>query len=466
MPDETDGQEIEGQTGAEEAGTATATPEDEGGESAPRLEETLAQAGAEIEEMSPAAEAEQPEASEETAPTEGEEPGTEPSAEAEEPEAEGEHAPAHVRWSADNDPEGTYRDAQGRLHDAESGDFLEGETKEPPAAVQEVAEQDLTEDEVEEFWEGQEEEERPEPIELEVEGEEGETERLALDVADEETREVLEDRLERAERASELEEEVENYREREAEVQAAQEELRAIEEGIKQDPSGFILQRLDAAGETRRSLAEDLLLDDDVWEGIANTVENWRMNPHERKVAKAERKAELAERQAEHVEGRTRRERGQKILDRLTAMVPEDLDRGDPDRLIDRVIREIEQAVAQDESLAESVNEENFTEIEGVRELLSVYGVDPDRAANGADRESGSESEVVEAEPAGEQERDLKERAEVARRTGVRLRKMRERKEDAGQTTPAGAGASPSSGELPSDATLDDAIEHADRRVG
>lgn len=469
MPDTQDDQttaEAEGQTDAGSEETLEEALGAESGGEGQRLETALAEAGAEGETV------EAPEEDLQAEETETEPRGEEPQPESDEsedepePTEEGEHAPEYLRWQADGDPEGTYRDAQGRLHDEETGEFLKGETKEPPEYVTEVAEEELSDEEIEEFWEG---EDAPEPIELEVEGEDGESETFELAVEDEETRDLLEERLQAAEEAEEIRAENEELKESQQKVEALQEELNAVVSGIEEDPSYFILQNLDASTDTRKKLARDLLLDDDVFEALNEQIQNWQVNPSERRVAKAERKAEMAERKTNQYESRTRRQRAMAIHNRIDQMVPEDLDRGEPEMLKDRIALEIERALSEKEGLADQINEDNFTNIDGVRELLSVYGVDPDAALGTTEGESpnGSSPDVVEAEPAGEQEeRTLAERAEIARRTGVRLRKKREQREDAASTTPAGAGASPSSGEMPDDATLDDAIEELDRRAG
>lgn len=386
------------------------------------------------------------------------------SGEGDEPSGEGDHAPEYVRWSADGDPENSYRDAQGRLHDAESGEYMQGETVDPPEEVKAAAE--VTDEDAEDFFGDEEEPEEPPVDPVEIEGEDGET--LELVPQDEETRDLIAEMKERAEQADSLAEENESLREDRTEVQELQDELSATIEGIQEDPSGFIVDHLDPEPETQQRLALDLLLlNDDVFEAVTAKVNEWQMDGSKRREARVDRREDFLERRQERSQRRGRRSRARQIMDRVDAIVPETVERGSRDKAIDDVLREVEAEVQRraEESPDGTVDltPEEVTELEGVRDRLRLYGINPDTVqANGSGRDrSGShetsESSVETAEPAGEQERSLAERAEEARRVGVALRKRHEKREDAASSTPSGAGPTPSRRDV-SDKNLDEVL--------
>lgn len=399
-------------------------------------------------------------------PVDGEEPESAPSAEgddpSEEPEGEPEPAPEHVRWEADGDPEGTYRDAEGRLRDADSHQFAEGEQVDPPEYIREVAEKEFSPEEAEDFFEGEGPAPDVDPIELEHDGEQ-----MELAVEDQETREVLKEKLSAAEQVEEIESARSEIEQQRREVEATREELMGVEEGIKSDPSGYILDHLNPDPDTLSTLARDILaFNDDVFNEVAEAAQNWQMNPADRKEYRADRKEKLIgsreKRQRAVQQGVAVRKIGQRVTEE---MIPADADQGTRQTMFDDIVREIEKHA---EETGELPPVDEIEQIPGVQRRLELYGIDPETLSAESDGDAeraNGDSSVAEAKPAGEPEEELMERAEKYRRTGVALRKKHERKQDAGSTSPAGAGASPSGLDL-SDKNLDEAIEEAKQRMG
>lgn len=391
---------------------------------------------------------------------------TERSEETAEGTSEDQHStPQELRWSAEDDPSGSYRDAQGRLHDAESGEYMRGESKEPPEHIKEAA--SVSDEDAEEFWsdeegEGAEEATEPdvEPVTFTHETEEGEEE-FELLVEDEQTREVIESRFEKANEVEDLQEYESELQEVEKDVEAGRQEIMAVEEGIRQDPSGFILDHLDPDPETLSTLARDILaFNDEAFQEVAQTVRQWRGDRTARKEHRLDRKEALDESRQKREAATNQAVMVRQIGNRVTEdLIPSDLDREDQRSLFDDIWREIE-AFADENP--EKLGPDMIEEIPGVQRRLRLYGVDPESlSTNGSGGEGGRQngnSDVTEAKPAGEQEQELMERAEAARRVGVRLRKKRDRKEDAAATSPAGAGPSPSGRDM-SGKNLEEALE-------
>lgn len=471
MAGEDEGQETQttpDQTGAE--GTAP----DSGGDdplvgALDDLDESRVDAMAADEEPTPSGE----EGGEPSPSAEGQSPDAAESDETGEEAPSGEDVPGstpeHLRWQADGDPEGTYRDAQGRLHDAQTGEYRKGETVEPPEQIRKA--RDLSDEEVEDFFseegEGEEGGEPDvEPITFTSETEDGEEE-FELLVEDPEARDVISEKLEKAEEVEsvgEMQAEVEEERQ---EVQQSREELLAVQAGIESDPSGYILDHLDPQPETVKTLAKDLLaFSDEAFQEVASALEEWRMDGTKRRSYKLDRREELIEHREDRNRAISQKVGVQKIGRKIRRdFIPADADPETARQMFDDIVREIE---AHAEEHGELPAVDNLDEIPGVERRLQLYGVDPTASANGSGPEEEGESDqsnVTEAKPAGEQEEELMERAEEARRIGAELRRRRERKKDAASTSPSGAGATPSGVDL-KDATLDEAFDELERRTG
>lgn len=429
-----------------------------GGEEAegPTLEDAFADAG-EAEEQFVAGEGPAPEGADAGAAEEGEG-GEEPSGE-EEAGAEG----------------------MVRYRDPETGAFISAEeARERDLEPEELqTEEDAAEDlfgeegpdEGGEEGEGEEEEEEHTVV-LEAEGEEAEGLELVVDSS--ETAERIESMREAAAERDELVQEREQIEEAREQIAQDAAELQAIEEELATDPVPFLMEQVqdDHRSEIVRTI---LATDDEVFKQVAEDIETWRDDPRERRVAKAEMERDLTKKSTERRERlRQSREVQRNAREIVTALesTAQQVERGDPDLLISDLRNDI--AAYADENERNTLSLQEIAEIPRVRKRLKAHGLEPEvlMSAHGngtseARRARGRNGrEVVRAEPAGEEEEKLAEEAEKYREHGERLRKAYARKKDAASSTGAGAGAVPASGEVPSDATLEDAFDIADRRLG
>lgn len=432
-------------------GTSQDGGTDSGGQS---LDEALATMGDSVAE----AVEEEPQGTpaEEQAPAP--EPEPEPESEAtEEPTAETEEEPS----------------GPTRYRDPESGEFISRAEAEERGLEPEAME---TEEEAAERLFGEsEEEEAPEvePLTLEA-GDEDDPFEIELAVEDAETREALDQLRQDASEARELRAEMEHIHEAREQIDRDLAELDAIEAELTEDPTPFILEKLNP--DYRARIALDLVaLDDEVFNAVQEKIQSWLSQPANRRAAAAERKAEIAEGRYERQERiettRSARENGRQILnavDQVANRVPG----GRRDLLKEDLLGDIQRYV--DRNKINYLPLEKVVEIPRVRHRLQMNNIDPQtfvragRSTNGtrSGRSQEDGRDVVEAQPQGEEAKSLAERAEHYRQTGERLRKAHARRKDVGASTPAGAGGSPANSTPPKNATLDEALDWADERMG
>lgn len=381
-----------------------------------------------------------------------------------EPEEGGEEGPApdeavhQDEIDADFLPEGYSVDEEGRVHRADGTYASKPEIDEALEQTAEEAENFFGEGEEPE----EEETEEPEVEPLEVELDEDES--LEIEVEDEETREALRDRLEKADRVEEVEEQRAELEEMRAEVQAAKQAQQELEEHIRSDPVGFVLDELPE--ERRDRIAVNLLYDDEVFEAVTQKIQEWQRDPSKREIeaerSRRKRLEEQYERDQRRKAERARVEAAQEIVSRVKSMVPEDLSPELKERFLHDSVRDIQDYVDRNDLYPSDFDMEKIPEI--ISSRLDLYGIDPEQITENGGPPEGSG--VTKAEPRGEAAEELAEEAERYRRTGERLRKARARKKAAASSTPPGAGSGPTGPQLGEDATLDDALDAMERRAG
>lgn len=398
----------------------------------------------------------------------------------ESPEAGGEEPPGRAEGEAPtgeeepSEPEGG-EEATQRYRDPESGQFLSADQARERGL--EPEELQTEQEAAEELFGGEgeeEEEEGPEPIVMEVPGEEeDEGFGIELEVDDPEAREYLEGLRERADEAETLQAQIEDYRETREQIERDLSELEVIEAELQEDPTPFVLENI--PDESRERLVLDLIaMDEGVFERVQETIQQWITNPPERRAEAAERRADMAENRQERQEriqnritGRQNGRQLRQAVERVAREVPEDR----RDLLQRDLLGELHRYVTEN-NLTRLAPQE-AVQVPEVRRRLKVYGVDPNLFVRGADTSNGERSgrngdgrRVVEAQPQGEEAESLAEDAERYRQTGERLRRAHARRKDVGATTPSGAGGSPANSTPSSDATLDEALDWMDERMG
>lgn len=373
---------------------------------------------------------------------------------------------------AGEEPSGGEEDG-GRFRDPESGQFISaqeardrGLEPEDLQTEEEAAEDFFPE---EEEGGGEDDEETEEHAVLLGDEESG----IELLVDDPEVAEEIEDLQERAGVAEETREELQRLRSMQSQIEEDRRELDDLERELREDPVPFMLDKM---GEDIRSrVALDLLaMDEGVRDEVIELVDEWRANPHKMRADAAERARDLERRRRERTESRYQsrevEEAFQEIvggLNRVAEQAPETR----RDLLVEDLRNDIADYLVREGKDICTLRE--AAEIPKVKTRLRSHGIDPSALlqpsgnGHGGPRRAAGQNgrEVVEAQPAGSQERDLAEDAEKYRKHGERLRKAHARRKDAASTTGSGAGAEAAGPEVPGDATLEDAFEIAERRL-
>jgi len=190
-------------------------------------------------------------------------------------------------------------------------------------AVEEAEDEAAVSDEDEESEEADEEVEQEEPEEVE-EAEEAVTitvGELELEV-DEAAAEAIAELQQEADRAQEYAAQAESVEQRARQNKIDQDQLAIMEDELRADPVGFLAEKI--GPELRAAVAEDLLLDDAVWEKLADKVDEWRMDDGPRRIAAESRRANRAEFRNQIEDRKTQvrvgRENAWEIRDKITEM--------------------------------------------------------------------------------------------------------------------------------------------------
>lgn len=441
----------EGQQGQQGGGIAT---EDAG----PTIEDTLRDLGAgggDLAVQEGAEEGGQP-AAQEGAPESGPEPAG--------PEPTGEEA---TEGGAQELPEGfsVEEDSQGREHiRGPDGRYY---AREDVMAEGADAEPLPTEEEAAEFFEGEEggEPEHTVEIELEAEDEDSEPEVLEIGTDDEETANRIRQMQEDAKEARELRAEIADLQETRAEVQRDLQEAELLEEEIRMDPSGFVVERLPE--ERRAEVLRDIMLfDDEAFAQAQELIDQWgtgRAGQTDRREARLDRKEELSERREKldnlREQARQAQEMGQKVVNALRDRIPQDMSAKRAEMFLEDAVSDVERHLERNEISVAEFDIDKLPEL--ISRRLEVYGIEWNQTTDGR-----SSSGPRTAKPAGEEEAELAAKAEEARKTGARLRRAHARRKQAGQSAPSGAGSPGTSARPPQGAKLEDALDFARERAG
>ncbi|KKL28965.1 hypothetical protein LCGC14_2369880, partial [marine sediment metagenome] len=269
--------------------------------------------------------------------------------------------------------------------------------------------------------------------------EDGEPDVIDFDVEDEETREGLGLVQRRLDEGELLRSQADSVREAVFETDEREAKVQYIEDRMKVDPSGFLLEQVTDA--VKQELILDLMLDDDLFKFAVDRIEQWSESRGQRKVDAAERKAErttrgvAAEKQLQA--DKENRESARAIIEELQGLIPDEFPLEDANEFYDEALVVLMQQIEK--------KGRGFkpTDVRGALEKkLKRYGITPAQT-NGTSAD-----------------RKLATRAKSAEETGRQF-VARRKKKQAAASAPGGIGVAPAPVGPPKGATLEDAFKWA-----
>ncbi len=318
------------------------------------------------------------------------------------------------------------------------GEVEEEEEAGPERQEETVAEQ---EDEAEEEEVEEEEAEEAETVALTLASrdEDAEPDVLDLEAADEETRDTLALVQRRLDEGETLRDQSEAIRAQAFDNEERAAKVQYIEDRLKVDPSGFLLETV--ADEVQKEVLLDMMLDDDLFEFVTEKIEQWADGSSHRKIDAAERKAERTTRTVEaerafQVEKQNRAD-AQAIVVAVQELVPDDYPLEDANEFYNESLVVLKSHIEKNGRIAP----EDVAEV--LERKLKRYGITPAQA-NGKKAARG---------PSG--------RAKSAEETGKQLVARRAKKK-AAASAPVGAGTAGAVAGPPKGMSLEDAFKWAD----
>lgn len=275
----------------------------------------------------------------------------------------------------------------------------------------------------------------PEPIVVKLRGRDG-SER-EIEVTDPDVAEVLRTNHREGMRAAE-------YNRRMAEVQAKEEEFRAFETMVEQNPEGVILRHLPV--EKQDALLVALLARR--WEHVAPHLVKFDTDPAARAAEIINSQERMSKQDGDFSTARAKAEYGKNVYTETVKLIPEHVDEATHQRFLVDAGRDLEQAIKQ--------NNGNAIPVEQIKTILAprlaLYGFDkPSPAA--ASQPSTPKRPVARPVPAA-----MQPSAPAPANPGAAIKWTVTAQRIAAATPPQGAGAAPVRQPLvPTNATVTDA---------
>lgn len=329
---------------------------------------------------------------------------------------------------------------------AETEDAGHDTTPEPveaeaPEEVEAEPEDDSEPDEGEEEQEG-----APEVLRLQLQTKDGNEVEVELTDLDDETREAVSLLQDRAKVAEEMAKEWHKVRAIADRQQQNEIELAFIEEELKEDPAGYLTQRV--RPEIRAEVVKELLLNDDVLQAVEDVLEEWSHDPAIRRELAADLKVKRVERSQERRQqkeiAQKNQQQAREIYNEIEGMVDPAWDAETQRMFVADAVNDVTKYVNRNK--IDSLDPSRLPEVLASR--MRQYGVKAPAAASKRPRAVGRSPE------GGSGPVD----AASAREAGRKIQsKVARRKRAAG--TPAGATGSPGGIKLPKGAKLEDALQ-------
>jgi hypothetical protein len=214
--------------------------------------------------------------------------------------------------------------------------------------------------------------------------------------------------------------------------------LAIMEDELRADPVGFLAEKISPA--LRTAVAEDLLLDDEVWKVMVDKVDEWRIEDSQRQVAAERRRADRAEFKNQIEDRKTQVREGRENAWELRDQVKE-MGQTLPERrrlVWERAaIARLQEHVKQAEQSGKQINRIDPTELDLVlADEIEAFGINAGEAP---------------AEPSGQKK--------PATYAGEKFRAKTRKRKKVTSTAPVGAGAGPARREQYKDMSLGDALK-------
>lgn len=307
-------------------------------------------------------------------------------------------------------------DAEGRLHrkdgtyasQAEVDQWNSSAEQAPPAAEQQPEQPKA---------------EEPQPIVVAIRGRDGKD--LEIEVTDEQTAEALRTNHREGMRAAE-------FNRRMAEVQAKEEEFRAFEMMIEQNPEGVILRHLPE--EKQDALLVALLARR--WDAIAPQLVKFDSDPTARAAEMINTQRRIEAQDGQFSSAKAKAEYGKQVYTETVKLIPEHVDEATQQRFLADAGRDIEAAIRQ--------NAGNAVPLETIKTLLApriaLYGFDRPQGATTPSASTPSTPKRPLARPVVSAPQSA---APVTVDPGAAIRRTVTAQRIAAATPPQGAGAAP-----------------------
>lgn len=267
----------------------------------------------------------------------------------------------------------------------------------------------------------------------------GEPDVIDFDVEDDETREGLAVVQRRLDEGEMLRSQADSVREAVFETEEREAKVQYIEDRMKVDPSGFLLEQV--TDPVKQEILLDLMLDDESFKFVTEKIEEWGDSRGQRRVDAAERKADRTARSAEAEkelrEDTENRERARAIGEALQGLIPDDFPLEEADEFYVEALVVLKQQI---KARGRAFKPEDVEA--ALEKKLKRYGIAPAQTnGKGADRK-------------------LADRAKSAEETGKRF-VARRKKKQAAASAPGGVGVAPAAVGPPKGATLEEASKWA-----
>lgn len=298
--------------------------------------------------------------------------------------------------------------------------------------------------------EGEEDEEQngetAEALRLQLQTKDGSEVEIELADLDDEAREAVTLLQDRAKIAEEMAKEWHKVRAVAERQQQNEIELAFIEEELREDPAGYLTQRV--RPEIRAEVVKELLLNDDVLQAVEDVLEEWGQDPAIRRELAADLKVKRVERSQERRQqkeiAQRNQQQAQEIYREIEGMVDPAWDAETQRMWVADAVNDVTKYVNRNK--IDSLDPSRLPDVLASR--MRQYGVKAPAAASKRPRAAGRSQE------GGSGPLD----AASAREAGRKIQsKVARRKQAAG--TPAGATGSPGGIKLPKGAKLEDALK-------
>lgn len=230
-----------------------------------------------------------------------------------------------------------------------------------------------------------------------------------------------------------------------ARVERQAEELQVVEDLIRLDPAGFVLEHMPQ--ESQQEVALAVLAQPGMLEAVLDLVDGWRDNPDQRERDRLTRELDRTRKREEIDRQLNERHASRAIVREVTRAADDMAELIDPNlqqQFVDDLLGDMQAFARANPRVGRLTVEQMVQHVWGRR--LSLYGVDPKDAVEAA--KSGGVL-PTRGKPKGEAARKLAAQAAEARKTGPKFRSSSTARRAAAATPSAGSGVTPPADGMP-----------------